>query len=212
MQAKILGLQKSDPRLLLATFVRRTNAMELYLALELCAPPVRGALLQSFSGKRFGPPDTILASFGRFLDFKDGRLIFPGAWESLMSSSNSDPANLFRQFVTNGGGRLVYTYYALAGASPAVQRYFTASSRNLEELTNLIAPEGSARASKSKTNNWNPDAAELVRMLDADEQGLILPVDSRFGPYLFPGRADAGRSPLHVSLKDLASLCNQKER
>jgi tetratricopeptide (TPR) repeat protein len=210
MQAKILGLQKGDPRLLLATFVRRTNEMKLYLALELCAPPVRGALLQSFSGKDLAPLTEVLASFGRFLDFKDGRLVFPGAWESLMSSTNSDPVNSFRQFVANGGGRLVYTYFTLTGASPAVQRYFTASSRNLEELTNLIVPQGSARASKSKTSNWNPDAAELVRMLDADEQGLILPVDSRFGPYLFPGRADAGRSPLHVSLKDLASFVQSK--
>lgn len=210
IQGKILGLQKSDPRRLLAEFFRRPDAMELYLALERCAGPVRGALLQSFSGSDLIPLTPILASFGRFLDFKDGRLVFPGAWESLMGSSNSDPVNLFRQFVANGGGRLMYTYYTLAGAPPAVQRYFTASSRNLEELTNLIAPEGSARASKSKTSNWSPEAAGLVRMLGADEQGLILPVDSRFGPYLFPGRTDAGRSPLHVSLQDLASLVQSK--
>jgi hypothetical protein len=207
IQGKILGLQKSDPRRLLAEFIRRTSEMKLYLALERCTAPVRGALLQSFSGRDLVPLTQILASFGRFLDFKDGRLVFPGAWQSLMGSSNSDPVYSFRQFVANGGGRLIYTYYTLAGASPAVQRYFTGSSSNLDELTNLISPAGSARAS---TSNWNPEAAELVRMLAADEQGLNLPVDSRFGPYLFPGRADAGRSPLHVSLKDLASLVQSK--
>jgi hypothetical protein len=207
MQGKILGLLKGDPRNLLAEFIRRTDEMKLYLALERCTAPVRGALLQSFGGKDLIPLTQILASFGRFLDFKDDRLVFPGGWQSLMGSSNSDPAYTFRQFVANGRGRLIYTYYALAGASPAVQRYFTGSSRNLDELTNLIAPAGSARAS---TSNWNPEAAELVRVLAADEQGLILPVDSRFGPYLFPGRADAARSPLHVSLKDLASLVQSK--
>lgn len=203
IQGKILGLQKCDPRRLLAEFIRRTDEMKLYLALERCTEPLRRALLQAFNGKDLIPLTQIVASFGRFLDFKDGRLVLPGTWESLVGASRSDPLSFFRMFMENGRGRLVYTYYTLASASPAVQRYFTASSRNLEGLVNLVAPEDSTHTSMT---NWNPEAAWLVRMLAADEQGLILPIDSRFGPYLFPSRSDAGRSPLRVSLKDLASL------
>jgi tetratricopeptide (TPR) repeat protein len=203
IQEKILGLQKCDPRELLAEFIRRADEMRLYLALEHCTEPLRGALLQNFSGRELVPLTQVLANFGIFLEFKDGRLVLPGTWESLSSSSRSDPASFFREFVQYGGGRLVYAYCALVGATPAVQRYFTASSQSLQELVDLVAPAGPAHTS---TANWNPEAARLIHMLDADEQGLILPIDPRFGPYLFPHRPETAGSHLHVSVKELASL------
>ncbi len=198
MQGKILGLPNRDPRLLLAEFIRRTDEMKLYLALEHCPAPWRAALLQTFSGRELIPPTPILSSFGRFLDFKADGLVLPRAWVSSVGAPRQDPLSLIRQFLEYGRGRLVYTYYTLTCASPAVQRLFVASSNSLEILTNLVASEVSSGASPT---HWNPEAARLVRMLAADEQRLVLPVDPRFVPYLFPSRSETG-----ISAKDIASL------
>ncbi len=201
IQRRILGLENCDPRLLLARFIERAKEMKLYLALEHCAAPLRGPLLQDFGGRDSTSPTQVLGTFRRLFQFEESQPGLSGPSARLPGSSDSIPAS--------GGGRLVYAYHALAYASPAVQRYFTASSSNLEELTNLIAPAGSAR---STTADWDPEAARLVRMLTADEQGLILPVDPRFGLYLFPNRTDAGGSSLHISVKDLATFLQSRTK
>jgi hypothetical protein len=198
MQGKILSLLKCDPRLLLAEFVRRTDEMKLYLALEHCPVPWRIALLQTFSGRELIPLTPILASFGRFLNFNADGPALPRAWVSPAGAPRQDPQSLIRQFLEYGRGRLVYMYYTLTCASPAVQRLFASSAYSLQMLTDLVAPEGSSGASPA---HWNPEAARLVRMLTADEQRLAIPVDPRFLPYLFPIRSESG-----ISVKDIASL------
>lgn len=212
IQGRILGLREGDSKPLLARLIQRADAMKLYLALENCPAPLREALLRTFSGKELIPLAQILASFGRFLDFREGRLVLPGseqAWENLVGASHSDPNAFLRAFFERGKGRLLYTYFALAYASPAVQRYFTASSHSLDELCNLIAPAGSGHNSNP---DWEPELARLIRTVSADEHGLFLPVDYRFGTYLFSNRPKAGApagpgfSPLRISVRELASL------
>jgi tetratricopeptide (TPR) repeat protein len=204
IQGKILGLQNHDPRLLLGEFIRRPGEMKLYLALEHCPAPWRSALLQTFNAKELVPLTPILAGFGRFLDFKDNGLVLPTSWLGSVGIADSDPAYLIRQFLQFGRGRLVYTYYTLLSAPPAVQRLFAASSHSLEGLTNLLAAESS---SGSALPRWNPEAARLVRMLAADGQRLVLPVDPRFVPHLIPSRSGTG-----ISANDLASLVTPEKK
>lgn len=203
IQTKILGLENSDPRKLLARFIKSPREMKFYLTLEQCAAPLRAPLLQSFGGRDLIPPEQVQESLGRFLELRDGRPALPGTPGHPAEASDSGSGQSLRGSAAVSGARLVYTYYTLAYASAAVQRYFIASSPDMEDLVDLIVPTDSARRS---TADWNPEAARLVRMLAADDQGLILPIDPRFGPYLFPNRTDAGGSVLHVSLKELASL------
>ena len=211
IQERILNSREAESKLL-AGFIQRADAMKLYLALENCPAPLREGLLRTFSGKELIPLAQILAGFGRFLDFREGRLVLPGseqAWENLVGASHPDPDAFLRAFFERGKGKLLYAYFALTYASPAVQRYFTASSRSLDELCNLIAPAGSGHDSNP---DWEPELARLIRIVSADEHGLFLPVDYRFGTYLFPDRAKAGAPagpdflPLRISVKELASL------
>ncbi len=145
----------------------------------------------------------MLETLRRFLLPGDGRTYLYGPSKLLPEAPALDSAASLRGSAEFNGARLLYIYYTLASASPAVQDYFTASLRNLEELMNLVVPAGSAR---NPTAEWRPEAARMVRLLKADGQGLILPIDPRFGPYLFPNRTDAGGSSLHVSLRELTSL------
>ncbi len=210
VQGRILAQPGGDSRLLFPTLIQRADAMRLYLALETCAVPLREALLKVFSAKELIALTPNIGMFGRSIDIREGRMVLPGsgqAWEKLLGVTQSDPHVFLRSFFEYGKGKLPYIYFALAGASPAVQRYFTASAQNLDELSKAVIPAIPVRGAAA----WS-EWARLIHILSADEHGLFFPLDQRFGPYLFPGRPrpgpNAGRdnSPLRVSVKELASL------
>ncbi len=212
IQDKLLGLAQIPSEALLIKLILRPDAMRLYLALEDCPARLRDTLVSGgFSARELAGLTPVLEKFGRFLDF-DGKPVLPGnpqTWETLVGTPSTG-SSFLRSFLQHGNGKLMYACFALEFAAPAVQRYFTSSPRLLEGFSNLVSPPGLGDA----RSTWQPEATRIVRLLSADEQGLFLPIDQRFGPFLFPGRPKAGKSSagpgfarLRLGPEDLGSLC-----
>jgi len=210
---KILGIPQLPTEQLLAMLASTPDAMRLYLALQDCPATLRSVLLEVFSPRELLDQADLLSDFGRFLDFTSQGLSLPGqrqSWEQLVGTQS--PAAFLRAFIQRGNGSLVYTSFVLRTASPAVQQYFTASPQRLDELSRLTTPSAAARRGAPGVS-WNPECVRLLRLLSADEQGLFLPIDRRFGSYLLQDQGNpaplqhaAGSEPLRLNDKDLVTL------
>src|SRR4029453_8814701 len=96
-----------------------------------------------------------------------------------------------------------------------VQDYFTASSQRLSEIYQTVTLAGST-SKTAGSGSGRQDAGRILRQLSADNQGLLLSLDQRFGKFLTPGSGpDVGTKTtdtagmLRVSSKQLPRLLDQ---
>ncbi len=217
---KVLAKEKGGSKYLLGQLTLNSRAMRLYVALAGCAVSTRDALLKATGpGELLSVVDAV-AIYGRYLEFRDGVLLLPGngqAWETLIGAPASEPARFIPAMLHRDEGRALLLYYALSVAPKSVQRVLTASSDRLNELYQMLPAYYAARA-RNGISVGQHDLGRILRQLSADDQGLVMEIDKRFGKYLLSaGGVDqnapgAGESRLlRLPPKYLLQLVNQQK-
>lgn len=181
LTSRLLPGGKTAGSTLLERIMLSPNSMRLYLALTSCSGAAREALLsQTAPGELLAHAD-VLGAFGRYLDFRQGRLVLPGrleSWEALLETPQLQPGQFLSKFLSLDGGRPIALYAGLAVASPPVQAYFTASPERLRLLYQSLAPNTGARLATTGTGLGGQGLGRVLRQLSVTQDELSLNLGS----------------------------------
>ncbi len=199
---------------LLERFLLNPPAMRLYLALAGCSRDARAGLVEAYKRGELLELVGPLSAYGRYLDFRDGSLVFPGerdSWEALLGAEGSGNRPALDALLRRDDGRALRIYASLALAPRSVRQYLTATPERLKELHQAFLSGG--RGGKAASQIGQPDLGRVLRLMEADSRGLLLPIDRRLTPAVLPGapaEVSAGGhgafEPLAVRDKDLGRL------
>jgi tetratricopeptide (TPR) repeat protein len=175
LSSRFLPRGKAVTGVQLEKFLLSPRAMRLYQALSYCSEAAREGLLNlTAPGELLSQADT-LATFGRYLDFRAGKLIMPGrleSWEALLETS--EPERLISRLFSLDGGRPIALYAGLAVASPPVQEYFTATPERLRQLYQSLAPYTGAQLANAGTGLGGQGLGRVLRLLSVRQGTLTL--------------------------------------
>jgi thioredoxin-like negative regulator of GroEL len=175
LSSRFLPGKKPVTGVQLEKFLLSPRAMRLYQALSYCSEAAReGLLSQTAPGELLSQADT-LAAFGRYLDFREGKLILPGgpeSWEALLQTS--EPEQLTSRLFSLDGGRPIALYAGLAVASPPVQEYFTATPERLRQLYQSLAPYTGVQLANAGTGLGGQGLGRVLRLLSVRHGTLTL--------------------------------------
>ncbi len=191
---------------LLGRMVGSMEAMKLYLGISRCSASTRDALLDAGLGPDLLHLANAIAIYGRYLKFKDGRLVLPGseaAWELVIGTLYSKPQAFLASLVRKDQGRALLLYQGLSEAPLPVRSYLTQTPQRLLELYQLLAPYDSTRLLTWYGDSARQDLGRLLRLVSADDAGLFAPIDplvvSRISPLHAGGAMDgAGKRRLDL--------------
>ena len=214
---RILVNEKSRSKYLLGRLVLSARAMRLYVALAGCAVSTRDALIKATApGELLNAVDTV-AMYGRYMEFQDGALLLPGsrqAWEALIGAPAGESAKFIPALLRKDEGRALLLYYALSVAPRSVQKVL-ADNYNLNELYQMLPAYYEARA-RNGSGAGRHDLGRILQQLTADDQGLVMRIDQRFGKYLVAGAGPqekgtaGGAGPVRLPAKYLMQLASQE--
>ena len=212
---KILAGEKAKTLPLLGRFVANVRAMRLYLALAGCSESTREGLVRYTAPGELMTLLDAVSVYGRYLEFKDGKLRLPGsnkAWEALVGAPPDDPAKFIPALLRHDEGRPMLLYYALSVAPAPVQKVLTASAERLLELYQFLP---AASPPQAQNAGRRQDLGRLLRQMKADDQTLLLDVGGRFGKYLLASEAKGAAASqdsatVRVPIKALPRLLEQR--
>ncbi len=178
---------------LLERFLLNPSAMRLYLALAGCSKSARAGLVEAY-----GPGELLevveqLSAYGRYLDLPDGNLAFPGerkSWEALLGTAGPGNRPALNALLRRDDWRALRIYASLTLAPPSVRQYLTSTPERLKRLHEVFLT--SARGGKTASQLGQPDLGRLFALMEADGRGLLLPIDRRLAPAVFPGTPAGG--------------------
>jgi hypothetical protein len=192
LSEKMLGENVGSENLL-ERMLLSPPSMRLYLALARCSPAARGALLEACSHRDLAAATNHLALFGDYLDVRHGRLVLPGelqSWETILGAP--EPSKLIQALVRRKRGRAIQLYYVLSVAPNPVRSYFTGSVQRLELLNDLLPKLKLVSGWEDPRSAWAEDPSRVLKLLQCDDEGLFLPLDARFEPFLSGENSAAG--------------------
>ena len=181
LSSRILPGGKTAGRTQLERLLLSSRSMRLYLALSSCSAATRDSLLSLTAPGELLMQADVLGTYGRYLDFRTGRLIVPGrleSWEALLEARESEPGRFVSRLLSLDGGRPLALYAGLSVASRPVQGYFTASPERLRQLYQSLAPNSGGQLASAGTGLGGQGLGRVLRQLSVTEDAISLNLGS----------------------------------
>jgi hypothetical protein len=162
-------------------FLKNPAAMQLYVGLAGCAPPIRDAVLKSMDSEKLFRYADRLFLYGPSLKAEEGRITFPGSnrsWESLLGIQNGEIPGSISALLKDNAIPLLF-YSALASAPPPVQAQIAASPERLQSFLDVLKPYEHGKTLWTPAIAMAQDLPRILRQLVAASEGLRFAMEDR---------------------------------